>query len=381
VVRILGADVGKTSVVVCCLEIAPDSLKTYLRSHQSSFQKIESTDVDTLLAMPWDALVMEPTGIHYSRIWEHHAKLAGRTVLWVSHSAIANHRKANQLPGKNDFADALTLAHWGLTHYGKPEFFLQFDDLATQLRSIFLDMRKCDRNKHGSVAQLRQRLAHEYPEVAETSQTREWLKPTPGSMWRFLAGEETQNRYHTDRSIGTGITPFSQKLAQDICYWERVKYDLEVQAQALLTRPELDRYHVALDTFAVGERFKIGFLGRVYPIEQYLKDGKPIIERVIGTNSGNLTKRRRSLAAYKLDLGLGQVEASSGGIVSWKAGGPAYSRALFFMEVENLIVKLKRNPQGLHDLYLRLKEAKMPYKKRVMKVAIRLAEEIFKKLV
>jgi transposase len=106
--RIIGLDVGKNSVVACVLEKQPEDLKTYLRQSKE-FMEFKATveGIKNLLEIPFDIAIIEPTGIHYSKLWGETIEANGREVRWISHQAVANHRKSNRLPNKNDKADAL----------------------------------------------------------------------------------------------------------------------------------------------------------------------------------------------------------------------------------------------------------------------------------
>lgn len=126
--KIIGLDVGSTSVVVCCLETLPPNLKQFYNAQKSSIKEFSATKtgIAAILALKPDIAVLEPTGAHYSEFWHTALTKSGVEVRWVGHVQVRSYRKSQRLPDKNDKADALALACYGWQHLKEPEFFLRF---------------------------------------------------------------------------------------------------------------------------------------------------------------------------------------------------------------------------------------------------------------
>ena len=117
-----------------------------------------------LVALKPDAVVMEPTGVHYSKLPAIVCEAEGIEVLWVGHREVKNYRMSNRLPNKNDLADAFALASYGQLHYGKSEFFLQPALKETErIREIYLELGSLNRIQSPLINRIRQQLAHEFP--------------------------------------------------------------------------------------------------------------------------------------------------------------------------------------------------------------------------
>ena len=106
-----------TALIDIISQIPPDELTFYMNSG----------GIHSLLALQPDAIALEPTGVHYSRLLADVCQKKGIPVLWVGHCEAVHYRKQNKLPDKNDLADALALAAYAHMYWDKPEFFLWFD--------------------------------------------------------------------------------------------------------------------------------------------------------------------------------------------------------------------------------------------------------------
>lgn len=144
--KIVGLDVCKNSVVAWELLSIPKSFRSYFRDNKRPKDndpktfKADADGVEKLLALKPDAVVLEPTGVHYSWIWAHICSSEGIKVLWVGHAEATYYRKQNKLPDKNDQADALALAAYALLHWGDDEFFLQFEPgKVAQMRHLWFN--------------------------------------------------------------------------------------------------------------------------------------------------------------------------------------------------------------------------------------------------
>ncbi|NES06223.1 MAG: IS110 family transposase [Okeania sp. SIO2F4] len=134
--KILGGDVCKSSLVVWELSNNPTDLKREFRQNKRPKLKdpltfhlnSESVEKFVGLARGSQGLVLEPTGVNYSYLWKAIASQHGIEVRWVSHPEVKHLRKSERLPDKNDQADALALATYGFRNWDNPEAFIYFDE-------------------------------------------------------------------------------------------------------------------------------------------------------------------------------------------------------------------------------------------------------------
>ncbi|MBD1939108.1 transposase [Microcoleus sp. FACHB-68] len=302
---ILGLDVCKDSVVAWPLVEVPRNLKTHFKENKRPIKDdplkfyANSRGIAGLLALEPDAVIMEPTGVHYSWIFAHICGKHDIPVLWVGHSEVRHYRKQNKLPDKSDQADALALAAYALSHWGEDEFFISFSPgAAVKLRECYLQLKSLARIQSPIINRLRQQLAREFPEAAlkESKPAADGLSP----LWAWVAGRErkttkrsfTYSRLH-EKSIapiyGVQISGFSRRLAGWLCdihQWER---ELEFEIRELLNLPEFTPYTQVFRGFGFGLRTQALILSQIYPISRF-----------------------DSLGGFKRRLGMAKVEESSG---------------------------------------------------------------------
>lgn len=382
--RVLGLDIGRGSAVGCILDQRPKRLKEYLQNNKRQFKQYSATakDMQKLLAEDFDIAVLEPTGSHYARIWSNKLEAAGREVLWVSHEAIANHRKSYRLPNKSDPADALALADYGLEHLGDREFFLATP--FNELRDLYLQLQSLNSNRHPAITRLRQQLTHEWPEVQKYKGDRPWTKANPPTLWRFIAGEEAGiSRYQQklEDSIGTGLSDFSRMLAGQICSLERHECAIEKEISALLQQEVYRPYIRALTRLEFGPRLQAIALSHIYPIEKFLRPDGRVRNDHVRTQSGKRSRRNRSLAAFKMSLGMGMTLYQSGDKTGWRPGGPKYVRSELWRWAKTAVVMRSPKKQATIELRRRYdieREAGIKSPIRVSRICWRGTEMAFK---
>jgi hypothetical protein len=382
--KVLGIDIGNGSVVTCILSERPPQLKEYLRANKKNFRKYEANSIDmkALLSEDFSYVVMEPTGAHYSKIWSAHLEAAGKEILWVGHEAISNHRKAQRLPGKNDEADALALADYGIEHLGDKEFFLNTP--FSEIRDISLQLQSLNRMQHPVVARLRQQMAHEWPEKKDYTTKRVWLDPKAPALWRYLAGEEgkANKRYdkELDESIGAGVSEFSKMLAEQICSLEKCEYEIEVKLEILLREEKYKPYMRAFGKLQFGNRLSGIILSHIYPIEKFLGPNGKVRNEHVTTARGKRSRRNRSLSAFKLSLGMGMVQHQSGDTDQWKAGGPKNVRVQLWLWAKTAVIMRKPKTEetlALREIYDLEKENGVKAKIRTSRVCSRGVKKVF----
>jgi hypothetical protein len=403
-IKIIGLDVCKASVAVCLLTELPDRPKEWFRQNRKSIPYIKSNKegLQSLLDYNADIAVLEPTGIHYSTLWAKKLTEAGTIVLWIGHANLKYHRQELKLPNKNDQADALAMACYAQKYIDQPDRFLNLDldSPGAIIRQLSLQLRHLSRVSSPVINRLRQQLAHEWPEKAQSQSlsTEELAAP----LWRYIAGLKVSavSKTKYDRalaeSIGFGFSGFTIEHAARLVEIQEQQCRIEKQIGELLSDPQFDQYNIVFDRFRMGRRVRSMLLSHLYPIEQYLlADLKEHVEYVENMK-GKRSKRRRSLAAFKLALGCGLVESSSGDDSKWIAGGSKLCRISLWQWVTTIIqVKggitkhgvTRKSPrpdnrigQQLGDKYDKGKESGIPYKLLMSKVANEAVEMLFNEL-
>lgn len=348
--QVAGCDCGKSSLHVCVIDQAsrPKDLKRFARSYTPLVFQADREGVEALLSLPVDVYAIEPTG-HYSLIWVNAIRQAGKQVVFVSPRRVRHFCEYQGLTNKADRPDAAAISIYTLDNYGNEQAFIKGN--LPQLRSLYLQYTSTSRSKNPIQNRLGQRLAFEFPEIVPTyeNQVRRWLSPNPPAPIRFLAGEPptpgdrlVKKRQETlEKTIGCGLSDHSKRLASQLCEFDRIEYELEVQITEELALPEFSIYNQIFDQYLVPPVIRAAILGRVYPFTDFLRDGKPLKEYVRGTHSqrkSGMTKRDRSEGEFKLSLGMGKELAQSGSSEKWKAGGARYARTALWMYVKSVIV-------------------------------------------
>lgn len=317
---IAGVDVSRNKITVCLLDELPEDLKRFKSKWKRAEFKATSEGVRALLALPFHAAVLEPSGGHYSRLWAHHIASAGRTVRWVGHQEIAAYRESWKCFNKSDNADALALAAYGLERWNRPQFFITPSQ--AELRMFYQQLEHLNRVKNPVINRIRQQLSHELPEWSERDVHRDWLVANPPGLWRAIAGERVTPKYQKEiaDSIGLGISEFTRNEAQLLCQLERQEHEIEQKLSEILSTPDYLPYMQVFEQFAIGNRTAAALLSAIYPMRQFLKDGFEIREHIT-TSNGKRARRNHSLSKFKLACGVGMVWYQSGNVSKWVPGG------------------------------------------------------------
>lgn len=386
--RIAGLDVSRNKVSVAILECIPN-FKKGKKPKPMEF-KADAEGIAGLLALEFDAAVMEPTGGHYSRIWSHHLKKAGRVVRWVGHWEVASYRESWKTFNKTDRLDAIALACYGLERWDKPWLFIDPDH--GQIRDLYLQLEHLNRAKNPIVNRLRQQLTHEFPEVSERAANRFWLRPNPPGLWESLSGNWSDKwKKELQRSIGTGISDFTRYQAGLLCELERMEYQLELAIDQEMKKPEYKPYLDVFKRYGISDRTATAMLSVIYPIEKFLDDDrKPIVEKMESSNGKTVT-RNRSLGSFKLACGVGMIWHQSGDFSGWVPGGRADTRTALWRWCKTNVVMLpeafkkrgidKEWSQELIELREYYDRNSGVRNQRVMRVVRKMLERLFRDLV
>lgn len=350
--KFLGIDVSAHFVVYALLDADVDDLHCYMRDRSQSIKKVYPNQygIQEILSLGATHAILEPTGVNYSKIWAQSLAANGVEVLWVGHCELASFRRDNRLVGKNDYADALALATYGYRRHNKPKYFIKFDPFSTagNLRQYCLQLSHLNRCQSPIVNRIRQGLAYELPEIAEHSANKSDDKAAP--LWRWLAGRkvstQSSNKFGklSDKSIGNGISEFTRHHAQRLVDIHDQEIEIERSLFAIVNDPMFDKYNQVFDLFKFGRRVRAMLLSTIYPFETFLSgDRKEVIEIVNNRKNNGTSKRYRSLSSFKLSVGFGLVEKSSGKEQKWVVGGSALCRiAMWQWEFTCIDIKARR---------------------------------------
>ena len=253
-----------------------------------------------------DAIILEPTGYWYASFWVNCAKKLGLNIYWISHQQTKiNRQHYFKTKNKDDYLDALTIAltyfdKSGLDDLGNPPILKNYDyDSLDLLRRTFHEREQLDKNKNSLINQLRQRLCCEHPEIAQRDFDYigvNGFNPTLG----HIAGLRNNSRIKV--TAGTGVSEYSQLLANDIIMYQTRISIKEEELSAILELEQFQAYFQVFEHFLFGTVTQSLLLLHCYPIERFLVNGKPYFR-------GNHDISLRKFQAY---LGLGYSYQISG---------------------------------------------------------------------
>lgn len=362
--RIVGLDVGCNCAVLCCLDEFPSNIQRYFRKHRKEFIKLkcDRTGVDKLLSYFPDGLVLEPSGHWYAHFWYKVAVENAIKVFWVGHCDLDAQRRSYGFTNKRDDEDALCLA---ATYFdnrfidiqGYPRFLHYYnDDVISALRETFLAKEQLQKIRSGLIAQLRQRLSYEFPELAKKALN---ISPVRGftPVIGWLAEIHQDTRYSrlwktsVAHSLNITLSGYTRSHAKNIVDIEKRITNHYEQLAVILTDTRFKAYHRVFDKFGFGLDTRSLLLFHIYPFEKFLIDGKRWVE--YEESKGKLQKRDRSLRKFQAFIGLTYKIKQSGDSISRSFGGSSMVRCHLYMWCVCQITPTKYGykvdtPQGRH---------------------------------
>jgi hypothetical protein len=345
--RIIGIDVGRGSAVLCCLDKFPDNIqqlyRTLLQAQEFHYVKCDGGGVEKLLSLDPEGIVIEPTGHWYSHFWATVAYKYNIEVFWLGNSDLDKFRGNLGFVNKRDEEDALCLAASyfddRFVHRDGSKRFLKYyynhNLIISQIRENFHEKEQLQKIRASLVAQLRQRLAYEYPEAVSSTLTISKVRGfTPFLGWLAQQHLSTlqENKYKRSiaHSLGIEISQFSRDHAVTITSLEQRISNCNAWFLEISQFPEFDKYHKVFDRFGFGLNLKMLLLYHCYPFDKYLVEAKPWIEREPGKN-GKLQKRDRSLRKFQAYLGMGYKFKQSGDYLGKSFGGSTIVRSHLYI--------------------------------------------------
>jgi transposase len=310
--KIIGADACKDRLVYCVLESndMPTNLGQYYLDGDNFYESyISAKGLKEIIDLQPDVLVLEPTGINYTRFWIRKMSEAGVKVALIGHSALKSYRKNLQLPDKDDPADALAIGAYYAEHHAKPErFVLIRDETTAQLRETALRLGHLVRLQSPMINRLKQDLAYALPERANVSSN-------AVLFWRWLAGQAKSVKYDAlaQTSIGSGITPEMRIEASLLSQVQTEERRIEHELRSLLDDSQFAPYRKILRVYGFGERAQAVIISQIYPLENFLDENKqPIVLVSKGKKSGTMTAKHISLRKVSKMLGVAPTREQSG---------------------------------------------------------------------
>ena len=341
--KIIGIDICKDRAVCWTLIEVPNDVKAYWKREVKQRSKDPSRDEFTfyftnagiagLLALKPDVIALEPTGMHYSWLVAHICQRENIEVLWVGHQQAVSYRRQNNLPDKNDLADAMAIVCYAHIYYGKQSYFINFDPgKIARMRELFLQTKSLARFQNPFINRGRQQLAREFPEAIDVKSKRQSDGRRP--LWCFLANRERQlknrssywlTRYNKSVAVkyDIPISQFTRWIAEVIDDIDIQHLAIEKELFGLVYSKEFEQYNLVFDQFNFGLAFRALLLSQVYPIEKF-----------------------ESMAAFKKRIGAAKDEYSSGDMNTLKKGGSKLCRTEFYLWVTTAIGLKSKRPQS-----------------------------------
>jgi hypothetical protein len=163
------------------------------------------------------------------------------------------------------------------------------------------------------INRLRQDLAWQFPEVALVKSVRGANGSLP-LLWGWICNQRESKRYDRlySESIGLGLEESTRERAGIICNLQNQEYSIEEELRSHLRDDCFTPYFQVFQEFGFGFRLSAILIAYIYPIDNFLIDGKPEVKFHLGRKSKKPTKRYLSLRRFQKTLGLAPSLEASG---------------------------------------------------------------------
>lgn len=366
--KVLGIDVGAKFVVAFSLSELPVGIaypKFYKHNAKICISKIRIDNrkegssislkdaIDLLTELNPDVIVMETTGVWYSRLWARIAAHLNIEVRWIGHGDLAHLRGAYGFKDKDDRTDAFCLA----VSYFDPIFNAGNSWLTWRTGAVadvndrLLEIKSLESTTKILQQQIRQRLKYEFPEVADRAITNARTNDGFTAWVGYLAGIHTYKRIENERakSIATElsieISQYTRDHAAAICGNEIRETRLNADLAQSLLDPAFDKYRETFELFGFGSMMQATVLSNIYPLQKFLVFNKPQIDRY--EDDRKKYKKNRSLAGFQISLGMGKRLIESGGSTSMIYSGSSFSRKMLYSWIITNVL-----PEKMSDSWL-----------------------------
>jgi uncharacterized protein involved in tolerance to divalent cations len=349
--KILGIDIGARFVVAFQLSELPVGQsypEFYKRNAKISLSKIRMDNskegssvnlkdaIELLTEIKPDVIVMEPTGVWYSRLWAKLAEHLNIEVKWIGHGDLAHLRGAYGFKDKDDRTDAccLAISYFDPIFNAGDSWLYWKTGVIADVNDRLLEIKSLESTTKILVQQIRQRLKYEFPEVADRAINNGRTKDGFTAWVGYLAGIHDYTRIKNDhaKSIATELSIELSQYTRDHAAAIVGNQIREVRLKAILCDslldPAFDTYRETFELFGFGYVMQSTMLANIYPIEKFLVDGKPHIDRYEDDRGKH--KKNTSLAGFQLSLGMGKRLIESGGSTSLIYSGSSFSRKMLY---------------------------------------------------
>lgn len=332
-VRIIGLDISAGYASAVLLDEKPSDLQAFYHSkgYGEAFFIVEPTlkNFDAIAELQPDLIVLEPTGTHYETIFCHHFEKRNLAYKRAPGIRVKSYRDDHGLD-KSDEVDSLVLAAYGHDRHDDPRAWVPECGLP-QLRSLILQRRGLQKIANRHLQRLRLQLQHEFPEASDGSIERGW--GDPGNGWvHFINGsssgrsttywkkkyeggveyaQQPAKRRSVPGTVGTGLSNYSQKLAEHLCdLWQQLA-DIEAECDAIASDPNVLPYVEAMERLGLNREVQITWLTRIFPFSKFLENGQPRRVRKLSRH-GREVVNDLSLSQFKAALGIATKRNESG---------------------------------------------------------------------
>src|SRR6476661_5504579 len=402
---IVGIDVSRSSIAACfMLEIPSNPRDDYfdadIEVYRSNIEnlnrlrtKIEGFKADKVIA------ICEPTGMNYAQLWMNKLSDWGCEVRMISNSKLPNYRaelmgKEGKSGAKTDDIDAFAIACW---YFDKTETsYLKIrDPLVSQIKHICLRLEHLNRVQSPIINRMRQELAWQCPEIAlvKSAKLQDELPPL---LWGWLAERRNSKKYDRvlEGTIGSGIEQQTRWAAKQYCEIEEEIFKLKKQLVKLIDNPQFDEYRRIFTRFGFGYQLQGYLLGAIYPIEDFLKDGRPEVKIRKNRQTRSESKLKLSERRFMRAVGMGVIREDSGQKKKGKQSGSALCRKALWQWCFTRLEVARNNPplqftygqaENLEKMspaenLRRRKKGGTPIKLARQRVIARCIRELFKEL-
>lgn len=401
-ILIVGIDISRSSISACFLMEKPkDPRNDYYSADIETFHanlenlnrlkaKIESFRAERVIA------ICEPTGVNYARLWMNKLADWGVEVRLISNSKLPPYRSnlmksEGKSSAKTDDIDAFAIACW---YFDKEErdYIRIRSPIISRIKYLCLRLEHLNRIQSPLVNRMRQQLAWQCPEIAAIRSDK--LGEEPPLLWGWLAGIRKSKKY--DRilaaTIGSGIEDEVRWAAAQYCQIEDEIFKLRMELQRAIEQREFFPYRKVFTKYGFGLTLQGYLLGAIYPLEDFLKDGKPEVKLRKNRQTGKESKLKLSERRFMRAVGMGVVREDSGQSKKGKQSGSALCRKALWQWAFTRLERTSGHPPRLKFKYgdeilspsedlKRRKKGGTPAKLARQRVVARCVKELFKDLV
>ena len=93
--RVIGLDISRGKAAACLLDRDPLGSDYIDLFHSLDIHELpaDARGINFLLELNLDAIAMEPTGVHYAKLWANVASERGIPIYWIGHKQLARFRE------------------------------------------------------------------------------------------------------------------------------------------------------------------------------------------------------------------------------------------------------------------------------------------------